>query len=279
MLTAGSTPTSQKRLIGILGGLGPRAHILFEEHLLAKAVVILGAVKDADFPAWVLASFPQTPDRTRALCGAGEQPLPYLKKSLADLAAAGADFALIACVTSHALLAREKLPLPVLSLPAVTASAAMTYGVKRAGILATTGTLRAGLFKKAFADAGVDSLSPFDLPDGDAIQQNLVMTAIYGPGGGSAGAVAGGIKGDGPTRETADLLLAAGKSLVAAGADALVIGCTEISFVSRILAETGVRLVDPLEIAAEAAIRYAYGLPFTGTCEKEVDALWEKCFL
>jgi aspartate racemase len=274
-MTAIKIRFSQKRLIGILGGMGPRAHVLFENHLLAKAADLLGAVKDPDFPAWVLASFPNTPDRTRALCAGGESPLPFLKKSLTLLADAGADFALPACVTSHAFLVEETLPLPVLSLPAAAACAAAAGGARRAGILATSGTLATGLFKNAFLDTGADCLSPLDLPGGDELQRDLVMAAIYGRDG-EAG---GGIKGDGPTRETAELLLTAGKKLVAAGADALIAGCTEISLVSERLAEAGARLIDPLEVAAEAAIRYAYGMPFTEHGEKGGDALWGKCFL
>ena len=43
--------------------------------------------------------------------------------------------------------------------------------------------------------------------------------------------------------------------------------------------EAGVRLVDPLEIAAEAVIRYAYGLPFAGEAENGDAGIWEKCIL
>ncbi len=267
----------QQRLIGILGGLGPRAHVLFEQRLLAKAAGLLGARKDGDFPSWILASFPGTPDRTRGLCGGGESPLPAIRESLGRLAAAGADFAAIACITSHAFFAGgARLPLPVLNLPAVVALSATAAGIRRAGILATSGTLTAGLFEKAFAAAGGGCLSPLDLPGGEAAQTELVMTAIYGPGGGMTGVAAGGIKGNGPTAETSDLLLAAGRMLVAAGADALVMGCTEVSFAAGRLADAGVRLVDPLEIMAEAAIRHAYGLPFAGVDDA---GIWGKCFL
>jgi aspartate racemase len=279
MSMAGGAGIGQKRVIGIVGGMGPRAHVLFEENLLTKAVDVLGAAKDADFPAWALVSFPGTPDRTRALRGRGESPLPAIKESLARLAGAGVDFAVAPCVTSHAFLAGEGLPLPVLSLPAVTARVAAAAGVRRAGILATSGTLAAGLFDRAFSEAGIGSVSPLDLPNGEAAQLNLVMTAIYGPGGGMADDTAGGIKGGGPTPETDALLLAAGKNLVAAGADALVMGCTEISFAAGRLARAGVRLVDPLAIAAEAAIRYAYGLPFAGAGAEGSEEIWEKCFL
>ncbi len=263
----------RRRLLGVLGGMGPRAHVLFEEHLLTKSVEVLGARRDADFPAWMLASFPATPDRTEALCGDGVSPLPAMRKNLERLAAAGAEFAVAPCVTSHAFLeAADSLPLPLLSLPKVVARIAATTGVRRAGLLATSGTLRSALFQRALAAAGVESVSPLDLPDGEAAQAELVMAAIYGNGGG------GGIKGDGPTPETAALLAAAGKKLVAAGAGALVMGCTEIPFAAGHLARIGVPLIDPLAVAAEAAVRYACALPFA-PLQGNGDGAWEECIL
>jgi len=53
----------QERLIGIVGGLGPFAHIDFERKLLAAASEVIGARRDQDFPQWVLSSIPRTPDR------------------------------------------------------------------------------------------------------------------------------------------------------------------------------------------------------------------------
>ena len=48
-----------KHTIGIIGGLGPYAHIEFETLLLSAAETALGgAALDQDYPSWVLSSMP-----------------------------------------------------------------------------------------------------------------------------------------------------------------------------------------------------------------------------
>lgn len=129
----------QERLIGIVGGLGPFAHIDFERKLLAAASTLIGARRDQDFPQWVLSSIPQTPDRTEAYFGEAEDPTPVLLRSLERLRRAGADFAVVACNTAHLFLERlrEESPLalegtevagrPLLDPAALLAEAAIGY--------------------------------------------------------------------------------------------------------------------------------------------------------
>ncbi len=94
----------QQRLIGIVGGLGPFAHLDFERKLLEAARELTGATADQDFPEWVLSSIPQTPDRTEAFLGHAEDPSPVLLRSLERVRRAGADFAVVACNTAHLFL-------------------------------------------------------------------------------------------------------------------------------------------------------------------------------
>ena len=271
---APSVSISRRPLPGILGGLGPRAHIVFEGYVLDAAARLLGAARDQDFPPWILASVAGTPDRTRALRGGGDDPRPALWEGFGRLARAGADFAVVTCVTAHAFLipsaARPELPLPVMDLPGLAARSAST--IRRAGLLATTGTLESRLFQRAFVRLGKACLAPFDLPDGRRWQEELVMAAIYGD---ISDQYPGGIKGNGPTPELIDRLFAAGRRLVDAGADALVAGCTEISLAAGRLADAGVPIIDPLRAGADALARYWAGLP-PGAGD---DAQWEGCFL
>ena len=59
-----------KRVIGILGGLGPHAHVEFERLLLARTEAGLDRpARDQDYPPWLLSSVPPTPDRPRAILG------------------------------------------------------------------------------------------------------------------------------------------------------------------------------------------------------------------
>lgn len=243
--------------------MGPHAHIEFERRLLAA---IESPTSDQDYPEWVVSSVPQTPDRTVALLEDGPSPVPALLRSLERLASC-ADFAVLACVTAHAFLddIRAQIKLPILSLTetALREAAGRLGPRARVGILATTGALRARVYQRAASQAGPDLelVSLLDLPDGETLQEELVMRPIYGPlREGRRGP--GGIKSAGdrdlergaPHRDT---LSAAVRHLAAAGAQCVVLGCTEIPLALGREPLDGVPLLDPMDIAARAAVRIA----------------------
>lgn len=253
----------QERLIGIVGGLGPFAHIDFERKLLDAASEVVGARRDQDFPQWVLSSIPQTPDRTEAFFGEAEDPTPSLNQSLERLRGAGADFAVVACNTAHLFLARlrDESPLPIVSLIETTADeAARIAPGGSVGLLATSGTLRSRLYDEPLEDRGLRPVSPFDLEGGETLQRRNVMEPIYGPwvDGRHQG---GGIKTDGGSARARALLEETARRLVAeGGADVLVAGCTEIPLALEGAEVAGRQLLDPARLLAGAAIRRAYDL-------------------
>ena len=253
----------QERLIGIVGGLGPFAHIDFERKLLVAASTLIGARRDQDFPQWVLSSIPQTPDRTEAFFGEAEDPTPALLRSLERLRRAGADFAVVACNTAHLFLERlrDESPLPIVSLIEVTVDeAARIAPGGSVGLLATSGTLRSRLYHEPLAARRLRAVSPFDLEGGETLQRRNVMEPIYGPwvDGRHQG---GGIKTDGGSRRTRALLEeAAGRLVAEGGADVLVAGCTEIPLALEGAEVAGRPLLDPAALLAGAAIGYAYGI-------------------
>lgn len=253
----------QERLIGIVGGLGPFAHIDFERKLLDAASELIGARRDQDFPQWVLSSIPQTPDRTEAFFGEADDPTPSLSQSLERLRGAGADFAVVACNTVHLFLERlrEESPLPIISLIEVTADEAARIAPDGSvGLLATSGTLRSRLYHDPLETRGLHPVSPFDLEGGETLQQRNVMEPIYGPwvDGRHQG---GGIKTDGGSEEARVLLELAAEQLVAeGGADVLIAGCTEIPLALEGTEVAGRPLLDPARLLARATVRYAYDL-------------------
>lgn len=259
-----------QRVIGIVGGLGPHAHIELERRLLA-AVAEAGG--DQDYPEWVVSSIPQTPDRTLALLEGGPSPVPLMVRSLERLDAAGCKFALIACVTAHAFLdeARAQVRLPILDLIEVTLREAALRPLDsgRIGILATTGALRSGVWARTLermpdrTSPQLELVSLLDLPEGEALQEELLMRPVYGPLRGGR-RLPGGVKAGGhcdietgvPHREA---LLAAVRKLAAAGAACVVTGCTEIPIALGRDPVGGIPLLDPLDLAARAAVRIARG--------------------
>ena len=257
---------NQQKIIGIVGGLGPYAHIDFEQKLLGAAQELTGATRDQDYPEWVLSSIPQTPDRTEAFLGKADDPAPYLLRSLSRLEQSGADFAVIACNTAHLYLdaIKDQIKIPILNMIELTAEHAKIMCPQgKVGLLATTGTLESKLYHDALKRQGLTSISPLDMTDGDARQLRGVMEPIFGPqeNGIHQG---GGIKTHGKSEKAKQLLTEAAQHLVEQGnADLLIAGCTEIPLVLDAPEVSSKPLLDPAKLLAYQAIRVAYRIKTT----------------
>jgi aspartate racemase len=153
---------SRKKLktIGVLGGMGPEAGARFLEEIIRAC----GAGRDQDHPPVILYSLPQVPDRTEAILHGGPDPVPALRHGLAVLAGAGADFAVIACISAHYFLPRlaPRSPLALFSLidETLIALQAMRSSPKTIGLIATTGAVRSGLIARPFEAAGLRVIVP-----------------------------------------------------------------------------------------------------------------------
>lgn len=227
-----------RKTIGILGGMGPEATV----HFFGLIIKHTAAGKDQDHIPVLIYNLPQIPERTAAILGRGPSPVPLLRKGVRTLARAGADFIVIPCITAHAFLPdiRRASPVPVLSLLDVTLADAQKRnpGLKRAGLLASTGTVRSGLFAKRFGKSGVEIIMPSER------EQSRLMEAVFGRRGIKAGFTEGG-----PRKIVLDL---AGR-LVKRGAEAIIAGCTEIPLVLRD-EDIPVPLIEPMRIGARASI-------------------------
>lgn len=267
-------PGTWIRVLGIVGGLGPHAHIRFEELLLREAEARApGTIfRDRDYPPYLVSSLPGTPDRTEYVLGRGPSPLPWLERSLHALKGApggsgegiSADFAVIACNAAHALLPalRAKGILPVIDLVSETVASIRGPGkVRKIGLLATTGTLEARIYQEACTAHGLIASSLLDLPGGEDLQRSLVMVTIYGdteqPG------IKAGVHREPEHRgRLLENLERAVALLTDAGAELVITACTEIPLVLRPRRPglgLGVEVVDPLEVAAQAALAVAAG--------------------
>lgn len=246
-------------IIGIIGGLGPYAHVELERLLLVEAAQRLGRpAADQDFPAWVLSSMPSTPDRTLALLGEGPSPVPALLESLHRVARAGAGFAIIPCNTAHAFIdeLRVASPIPIVDMiDATLERATQRCGAPaRIGLMATTGTCRARVYHdRVERMPGLELVSVLDLPDGEALQERLVMTPIYGAlrDGRRTG---GGLKAGVRSPEIVAALRDAVRHLARTGVSLVICGCTEIPFGLGRESCDGIPLLDPMAVIAERAL-------------------------
>ncbi len=198
----------KKPVIGILGGMGPLA----TADLFRKLTEHTASACDQEHPRVVIDSNTAIPDRTAALLHGGADPVPEMVKSARLLESAGAQVLIMPCNTAHCFhdAVAASVGVPLLHMIALTRDALARRGVRTAGLLATDGTVRTGIYQKTFDGSGVALLTP---PPDD---QAAVMDIIYN-----------GVKaGDAGHDVTA--FRRACEGLLARGAQTLILGCTEL---------------------------------------------------
>ena len=142
-----------KKVIGILGGMGPLA----TADLFQKITLHTVAACDQAHPRVCIDSNTDIADRTAALLHGGEDPVPEMIKSAKRLESIGADFLIMPCNTAHNYYEQvcEAVTIPVLHMIALTRDALKERGVKCAGLLATDGTVQTGIYQRTFEQSGV----------------------------------------------------------------------------------------------------------------------------
>ncbi|MEZ4600287.1 MAG: amino acid racemase [Syntrophotaleaceae bacterium] len=227
--------------LGIIGGLGSEATVNMFHAIVSHTHVTC----DQDHLEIIIHNNSHVPDRTAAILFNGSSPVPELQRSAIFLSNCGVDLIVIPCVTSHYFFAEFSKCIKVPILNAIFETCKFINnsfpGIKKIGILATSGTVQTGLFQDELSKSKILPVVP-----NPSDQQNLVMRSIYGPDGIKAGFT------DGAPREK---LIIAANNLIAMGAECLIAGCTEIPLVMK-QGDFDVPLIDPVKILASEAIRF-----------------------
>jgi len=227
---------SRKIAVGILGGMGPAATLALYERILA----LTPAERDQDHIRVIIDSNPKIPDRTAAILGDGESPLPAMIEGARTLERAGANVLVIPCNTAHHWLLplRESISIPIINMVGETAAevAGYTPPFQKVALLATTGTINTALYQQALAEKGITVLVP------TTQEQDAIMDVIHR------------IKGK--DHMVKGQILPVVQSLLDQGAQGLILGCTELSLVVE---EGDLRcpLFDPLAVLARRAVEWA----------------------
>ena len=216
------------RVLGVLGGMGPAATTAF----MARVQALTPAARDEDHIRLLVDVNPRVPNRHAEPEAAG-RTLVGMAARLRDM---GAEVLGMPCNTAHAHVAaiRAASGLPFIDMVAETADAAATGGARRIGVLATPGG--EALYVAALAARGLEMVRL------EGADREAVMSAIFAVKAGDAGA--------GPKAEMARLAAA----LVAAGAEAVIAGCTEVPLLIG-AADVAVPLIDSAEALAAACVR------------------------
>ena len=229
--------TARLRRIGVLGGMGPEATVLFMQKMLAAVT----AQDDADHVPLLVDSNSQVPSRIAAIVeGTGESPAPVLVDMARRLVAGGAEALAMPCNTAHfyapQISAASDVPfLDMLELSCDAAFAKMGSG-GRVGLLGSPALQQTQVFEAPLAARGLRPLYTADQP------------ALL--------AVIRDIKANGPSEAARTTLNRVAEEMAGKGAGAICICCTEFSLLSTEIAAP-VPLYDSLDVLVSACVAFS----------------------
>lgn len=221
-----------RRVVGVLGGMGPEATILLQQRVLAQ----VDASDDADHLPLLIDMNPQVPSRIAHLIeGHGEDPGPVLARMARRLQEAGASALAMPCNTAHhyapSITGAVNVPfLDMVALSVATARDSLPEYAK-VGLLASPAVKLAGVFDAPLRAAGLTALWPEDT--------DRMLTAIRM------------IKANGPTADARGILADAASELTQNGAELVFIACSEFSLMTQDLVAE-VPVIDTVDVLARA---------------------------
>ncbi|MGK7861728.1 aspartate/glutamate racemase family protein [Falsiroseomonas sp. E2-1-a4] len=226
-------------VLGVLGGMGPLASAQF----MLRLTLLTPADRDQDHIPAVLWSDPRVPDRTAARLAGGADPLPALLRGIQGLEAAGAGAIAIPCNTAHGWFAgmQAATALPILHIVDAAETELLRLGVTPGaiGLMGTAGTLAMRLYQDRLEPRGWTCLVPTEAEMGALVSPGIAEV--------KANRVAGAYA---PLAEAA-------QALVARGARAVVLGCTEIPLGIAAGPALPFPVCDTIDALARAAIGWA----------------------
>jgi aspartate racemase len=224
--------------IGILGGLTAESTLLYYQHIVRRYQELRG---DSGYPEIVIfsVSFQQFEDWMER--GEWDTIAGRLEAALGHLAAAGADFAVMATNTMHIHFDRlsRSSPIPLVSIIDATADAVGAAGLNTVALLGTRFTMEMSFYADGLARRGIKSLAP-DAGERDAVHRIIIDELSRGQ----------------VREQSRAIYLRIIDRLARAGAQGVVLGCTEIPLLVR-PEHTTLPLFDTAAIHAEAALMRA----------------------
>lgn len=217
--------------IGILGGMGPEATILFYNKIIQNTP----SKKDQDHIQTLIYSNPKIPDRTQSIQSDNHGPIQQaLQESAKVLERGGADFIVIPCNTAHFWheVVQEAVSIPVLHMIHELGQQLQEKNCSSVGLLATIGTVQTNLYQRCFKDHDIEVCIPSEE------DQKHVMDAITE------------VKSGQKSPETIEAL---NRIMSQLPTDTIILGCTELP----ILIQTNDTIVDPMDSLVSQAIKKA----------------------
>ena len=197
--------------IGLVGGIGPASTVDYYLGLIEKARAEFG---ENFYPEIVIDSVNLAEATEFFAKNDFDGNARLMLKSLGNLKAAGAEIAALTANTEHIVWDRisDKFEIPVVSIVEATAAEILRKGFKKVLILGTIFTMKSGLYEKPLAERGITPILPSD-EDKEKIA-NLFFPNLE--------------NGIVVPEDKAKMLEIVGKIVREKGAEAVLLGCTEL---------------------------------------------------
>lgn len=243
----------ERNAIGVVGGLGPYAGLDLVKKIFDNTI----AANDQEHLPVALISYPgHIPDRSTYLADSSQpNPIPPLAEILRRLEGAGCTVAGMPCNTAHnplifdvlnETMEREGRSIRLLNMIDACAEACLERapGARRVGVLATNSSIENRLHAHSLEKLGLEAVRP------DWAFQDTVINPVIFDGD-------WGIKAqsDPPTAKAREHLLEGIRYLKARGADAVILGCTELPLAVPESSFESIPLVDSTDTLARALIQ------------------------
>lgn len=241
MVNSFFTMLNHKKTIGVLGGMGPEASSTLYSKIIKYAQQAYGAVQDFDYPPVILYSLPLLGfDQTGIVDEAIVKS--QLIEGVKRLESANCDLIIIGCNTVHTYYdeMQASVRIPIFNIIEETKKRVVSAGYKKVGLFASESTNRLDLYQKRLGNAGIEVLSP------NAEQQEVLNRVIEHVMGGNQ------------KMDDVILLKDIARDFLKQGAEAIVMGCTEIPLAIN-QTQTDVKLFDTIEIIVRCAVDYSLG--------------------
>lgn len=224
------------KIVGVLGGMGPKATVYFQDLLILNTK----AIKDQDNIDMIVANHASIPDRTEYLLDQRkDSPVPYLINDAKMLEKCGCDFLVLTCNTSHFAYDEivKEIDIPLINMPyEVCKIINNNQNIHKVGLMATKGTIVSKVYEK-YLDK--------ELFIGDDYLINQVMNLIYNK-----------VKSGIPV--TKDEFYKVLNQYYDHGCDIVITGCTELSCILKDhnLFDNS-RIIDSMKVLVDKTIELA----------------------
>lgn len=228
-----------KRL-GILGGMGPAASAEYITRLIQQTP----ATCDQEHIPFVLWNNPQIPDRSTSMRAGDSKPLRDLIEGILALRYSQCDLIVIPCNTAHFWFDEmSKHDVRIIHIVDSVAGELRSANVTgTVGVMGTQGTIEFGLYQNHLGKLGWDCIVPSQVEMSTLVQPAIDL-----------------IKG-GDLEQAHPMFMTVVDSLIARGARAVVLGCTEIPLSVRENSYNGTPLINSIDSLVKAAIK-EFGVP------------------